>query len=50
MVVAAKRRAQTNQRIFELSEAEVMGPDWGILAVLLDMGQNSGGRVRENDV
>jgi hypothetical protein len=38
MVVAAKRRAQTNQRTLELCGAEVVKPGEAMLAVLLDMG------------
>jgi hypothetical protein len=37
MVVAAKRRAQTNQRMFDLSGADEVKPESGRLAVLMDI-------------
>ena len=37
MVVAAKRRKQTNQRTFDFSGMEVVKPESGRLAVFMDI-------------
>jgi hypothetical protein len=37
MVVAAKRSAQTNQRVLDFSGADVVKPESGRLAVFIDI-------------
>jgi len=45
MVVARKRRKQTNQRMLDFSGIEVMNPDSGRLEAFVDINQSSGGNA-----